>query len=389
MLDREIALQRRDDGLYHSYNLLELDDERAVVHPLDVMLEGQVAALSSGAVGAAEAQRLAAALFDGPLYRDDQQSFLLYPERELPSFLEKNTVPEESVRAVPLLQELLRAGDESLVARDAEGNVRFQADFANDGDLAAALARLERQQRWRELARADRSSVLRVFEEVFKHQSFTGRSGTMYGYEGLGCIYWHMVAKLLLAVQEIAWRAHRDGDPKPLRDALADVYYRIRAGLGFEKTPAEYGAFPTDPYSHTPRHAGARQPGMTGQVKEEILTRLGELGVCVRDGGMQFRPILLHRREFLREGRAFRFEDVHDGAGSLEVPGNALAFTFCQVPVVYELSDESRIRVTRRDGSTFEVTGDTLAPQVAGPLFDRCGEFVRIDVRIPENRLLP
>ena len=35
-----------------------------------------------------------------------------------------------------------------------------------------------------------------LYEEVFDHQSFTGRSGTFYKYEGLGCIYWHMVSKL-------------------------------------------------------------------------------------------------------------------------------------------------------------------------------------------------
>ncbi|CAN0044150.1 unnamed protein product, partial [Discosporangium mesarthrocarpum] len=42
-------------------------------------------------------------------------------------------------------------------------------------------------------------------------------------------------------------------------------------------------AFPTDPYSHTNRH-GAQQPGMTGQVKEEIVTRFGELGVRIEGG---------------------------------------------------------------------------------------------------------
>ena len=94
----------------------------------------------------------------------------------------------------------------------------------------------------------------------------------MFGYEGLGCIYWHMVAKLLLAVQENLFAAEAAGDPPAAR--LAALYYDVRAGLGFNKTPAVYGAFPTDPYSHTPGHSGAQQPGMTGQVKEEILTRL-------------------------------------------------------------------------------------------------------------------
>ena len=49
-LDHTLAANRRDDGLYHSYNLLEArpGDSRAAVRPLGLMLEGQVAALSSG-----------------------------------------------------------------------------------------------------------------------------------------------------------------------------------------------------------------------------------------------------------------------------------------------------------------------------------------------------
>ena len=45
-----------------------------------------------------------------------------------------------------------------------------------------------------------------------------------------------------------------------------------------------YGAFPTDPYSHTPAGKGAQQPGMTGQVKEDVISRFGELGVEVKNG---------------------------------------------------------------------------------------------------------
>jgi hypothetical protein len=86
---------------------------------------------------------------------------------------------------------------------------------------------------------------------------------------------------------------------------LAAAYYDIRAGLGFNKTPDVYGAFPTDPYSHTPWGNGARQPGMTGQVKEEILTRWGELGVAVQDGRLHFSPTLLRDDEFLTAPDSF------------------------------------------------------------------------------------
>ena len=143
-------------------------------------------------------------------------------------------------------------------------------------------------QRLQPLVERGRADTLNAYEAVFHHAAFTGRSGTMYAFEGLGCIYWHMVAKLLLAVQENVQRADREDRPVALQRELAGMYYRIRAGIGYEKSVAEYGAFPTDPYSHTPPDGGARQPGMTGQVKEEILTRRGELGVRIRGGEVRF-----------------------------------------------------------------------------------------------------
>jgi hypothetical protein len=121
----------------------------------------------------------------------------------------------------------------------------------------------------------------------------------MFGFEGLGCIYWHMVSKLLLAVQENFFDALERGDNLATCQRLGKLYYRVRQGLGFNKSPSEYGAFPADPYSHTPKHAGAQQPGMTGSVKEEILSRFGELGIRVSNGQAHFEPALLRTREFM------------------------------------------------------------------------------------------
>jgi hypothetical protein len=137
-----------------------------------------------------------------------------------------------------------------------------------------------------------------------------------------------MVAKLLLAVQERVFEA-ADCE-SPALPALVDHYRRVRDGLGYRKSAAAYGAFPADPYSHTPGEGGARQPGMTGQVKEEILTRWGELGLRVRDGRVCFDPVLL------------------DAA---EIPeGQALTFTRARVPYTYRRGPATRIRV-RRDGT--------------------------------------
>ena len=91
---------------------------------------------------------------------------------------------------------------------------------------------------------------------------------------------------------------------------LAECYYDIRAGIGDYKTPEVYGAFPMDPYSHTPAQGGARQPGLTGQVKEDILCRFGELGVSVREGCIHFEPRLLRQEEFLSSPATFAYFDV-------------------------------------------------------------------------------
>ena len=56
-----------------------------------------------------------------------------------------------------------------------------------------------------------------------------------------------MVSKLLLAAQESYQQAVESGADATTVDALAAAYYDIRAGMGFNKTPDVYGAFPTDP----------------------------------------------------------------------------------------------------------------------------------------------
>ncbi|MGB5208896.1 MAG: hypothetical protein WBP60_00105, partial [Gammaproteobacteria bacterium] len=221
-------------------------------------------------------------------------------------------------------------------------------------------------------------------------QSFTGRSGGMFGFEGLGSIYWHMVSKLLLAIQENFFAAREQGADEAICQRLADLYYRVRSGIGFNKTPAEFGAFPTDPYSHTPKHMGAQQPGMTGQVKEEIVTRLAELGVRVLSGTVQFDPALLREREFADDPQAFRYLDVDGQWQALTVPAKGLAFTWCQVPIVYRLdeSTEPGVTVVREDGEQQSLPGLALPAEAARHLFARSGRVRRIDLVLNRRQLL-
>ncbi len=380
--DHTIRANRREDRLYHAYNLMAVTPSGGLsIRTLYEMLEGQVAVLSSGLLSGREALDVLKALRQSALFREDQYSYLLYPDRQLPRFVEKNNIPPACVAQSLLLQKLVASGNQQLVVKDARGGYHFNGSFRNTESVQAALDALSSDGYEAEVAQ-DRQQVLDLFEALFDHQSYTGRSGTFFGYEGLGCIYWHMVSKLLLAIKETCYRAVEEGEEAAVLEELAAHYYDVRAGLGLNKTPHAYGAFPTDPYSHTPGNAGAQQPGMTGQVKEDIIARWGELGVIASAGCLSFRPVLLRKAEFLAAPASFAYYDVAGRRQTLRLEADTLAFTYCQVPVVYHLSRPSHLRITRQDGAVEEIVGLDLDPRNSAAVFSRCGEIVRIDVAL-------
>jgi hypothetical protein len=344
------------------------------------MLEGQVAALSSGLLSSAEALQVLRALRQSALYRSDAKSYLLYPNRELALFLDKNVISEKELVRSPLLERMLAEGDERLVCRDAAGQTRFVSHLVNAPALRAELDRLG--------VIEERDAILAIYESVFHHHAFTGRSGTMFAFEGLGSIYWHMVAKLLLATQECFFAAIDRAEPAKTISGLAAKYYEIRSGLGFNRTPAEYGAFPTDPYSHSPAQAGAQQPGMTGQVKEELITRLGELGVRFINGTVHFQPALLREMEFLKEPSEFTFSSTTGEVRTIPLAAHSLAFTVCQTPIIYNLADSHSIEVCCADHSARPHAGNSLSPEASRSLLRRDGEIESVTVGIPAATLL-
>lgn len=380
-VDASLRLNRRTGGLWHAYNLLSFTEQPpalAISH-LAPMLEGQVAILSSGLLSPTEAVLLLDALRHSPLYRPDQHSYLLYPNRSLPGFLDRNRISADLAAANPLIAALIAADDTCLVLCDAEGQVRFHPDLANDDELSARLDKLAADPAWKDRIAAHRESVRAVYEATFNHRAFTGRSGSMFGYEGLGCIYWHMVSKLLLAVQENLFAARAANDPAA--DRLQAAYFDIRSGLGPAKSPQVYGAFPTDPYSHTPGHAGAQQPGMTGQVKEELLTRLGELGVHIAAGSVTFSPANLPPTEFTSAPTSFAYINHQGEASTRALPSGALAFTLAGTPVIYRKgSSTARIHVRPVIGAERVIAGRTLDAATSQTLFRRDGTIQEIEI---------
>ena len=377
-LDHAIEMNKRSDNLYHAYNLLTIDKDKLKISHLPEMLEGQVAALSSGKINPKQAVALLDSLKNSELYRKDQLSYILYPAKKLPGFLEKNIIPKKLVHSSKLLVKLLKDKNKTIIVKDSKGIFHFNGNFNNADALELALDQLP--DTYSALLQNDKAKVCAIYEKVFDHKSFTGRSGTFYGYEGLGSIYWHMVSKLLIAVQELIQKAIDEKAGVRVINRLKKHYFEINKGIGADKTPLEYGAIPTDPYSHTPAGKGAQQPGMTGQVKEDIIARMAELGVETSNGQISFSNGIFNENEYLTKRVNFEHINPKGHRSIIELKKGSFAFTICQTPVVYQRSRKSLIEITYSSGETEKITGLLLPQNISKKIFERDGAIKKIIV---------
>ena len=356
-IDQSIAVNRRADGMYHAYNLISFDDKTVVVNHLYEMLEGQVAVLTSLKLEPTEVVELLDSLRKSALYRADQNSYILYPNKRLATFLEKNNLPSDAAN-LPVVKRLLQEHLGKIVTADQSGGVHFNANFNNASFLTAAMDALVG-----EISVDERKTLLDVYERMFHHHAFTGRSGSFYKYEGLGCIYWHMVSKLLLAIGENIQKAIAEKAENAIIERLKTHYKEVEKGIGAHKSPAKYGSFPFDPYSHTPTMAGVQQPGMTGQVKEDIINRFFELGLIVCEGCLTIQDTMIDKSEFIY---------AHDASH--------IHFTYCATPFVYKLDQQKGMDVHLADGSCISTHDYTLDTELSLHLFNRDGQIKQIVV---------
>lgn len=355
-----ISLNKRDDGLYHSYNTLNLFEDKVEIKYLQEMLEGQVAVLSSEVLKPEEVLTVLNALKNSKMYEPRQNSYMLYPNKELAAFEDKNNISKNDVKN---LLSVIEKTENSILYKDCKEIYHFNGSFRNERFMIDYCESLPTDKAPTEKELAE---LKNLYEKTFNHNSFTGRSGTFYAYEGLGSIYWHMVSKLLLATQENTFAAIKNGADKSTIEELTNEYYKVRSGIGFNKEAEIYGAFPADPYSHTPNGQGAKQPGMTGQVKEEVLTRWGELGLDIIDGCACFNPKILKKSEFFDNGQ--------------------LHFTWCKTKITYKLIQNAAktlkisVNGTPRD---YEVKqGAFLTKEETNDLFARNEKLCKIEVEI-------
>ena len=362
-VETTIRTNERSDKLFHAYNLISITRDEIKLENLQLMLEGQVSAISSGILTPDEVLSLLKALRDSEIYREDQNSYMLYPAKKLPGFTDKNLIPADYPEKYPVLKKIMDKEDLGIINQDSNGDLHVQGDFRNVWILKEKIERLEATGLI-ELEKSEKNDLYRLYEELFNHHSFTGRSGSFYKYEGLGSIYWHMVSKLLLSVGEYLKWIEGLEEYSDQYEQIKEHYYDIKEGIGVHKNPEDYGAIPIDPYSHTPSMLGAQQPGMTGQVKEDILSRWMELGLEIKEGEIFISSEMWKKEEFKENG--------------------SLDFTFCGTLFNYRPGKESYIIVTDSEENEHKMDGNRISNKFSELIFKRSDEISRVTV-IYEN----
>ena len=116
--------------------------------------------------------------------------------------------------------------------------------------------------------------------------------------------------------------------------------------------------------------AGVQQPGMTGQVKENIISRFFELGVSVQNGQIEINPIILKKPEFIVPQPDADYKHPY------------IEFTYCKVPVVYLLDENQGIDIINSSGEQIKTKVYKLSKKDSYSIMSRDGKIERLVVHL-------
>ena len=119
---------------------------------------------------------------------------------------------------------------------------------------------------------------------------------------------------------------------------------------------------------------------MTGLVKEDFISRMRELGILIQNGEILFQPSLLNLNELLNESSVFEYFDLKGEKQQFTLDVGQLAFTFCQIPILYSASSEDKISITLRNKNKILIKGHVINPAISASIFQRSGDIVLIEV---------
>ena len=277
-VEHSIAANKRPDGLYHAYNLMTVAPGGGIeITYLPEMLEGQVAVLSSGQLTPSESLAVLDALKASALFREDQYSYILYPNKDLPRFLDKNNVDAAAVQGSKLLSTLVAAGNGDIVTQDCTADSTSTATSTTSRRFA---------QRWRPCLLST-SHLWPLSRSRLKPS--TKASSTTRPSPAAPAPSSDTRARLDLlahgfqappAVYEVLETAVAQSEPADIVGRLFDHYFEINAGIGAHKSPNSTAPSRPTPI-RTPRAARApsARADRTGQGRPALpLRRTGRAG---------------------------------------------------------------------------------------------------------------
>jgi hypothetical protein len=92
--------------------------------------------------------------------------------------------------------------------------------------------------------------------------------------------------------------------------------------------------------------------------------------------------LLLKKDEFLFAPQKFEYYNINGELRVIDLNKNSLAFTFCQVPIVYNISGSNKIHVFYSNGKKQEIKGTTINRELSGQIFARNPGIEKIIVEV-------
>ena len=91
---------------------------------------------------------------------------------------------------------------------------------------------------------------------------------------------------------------------------------------------------------------------------------------------------MLRKSEFLEKQSTFSFYDIKGQLQTIDLSKNSLAFTVCQVPVIYELAKNEDVEVFFRNKTVEKFSNLNLSQKVSKKIFKRDGSVEKVVVKI-------
>jgi hypothetical protein len=96
---------------------------------------------------------------------------------------------------------------------------------------------------------------------------------------------------------------------------------------------------------------------------------------------------MLRKNEFLEEKRTFNYIDATGNDSSVQIHEGQLVFTFCQVPVIYSISNEYKTVASLNDGTEMSFNQLGLDDTISKEVFKRSRKVEYITVHIKDEYL--